>query len=97
MISDTTNVISTMSETSTGQTNSSEMESLITRKRTRQSVVDFGSKPEKSDRVRGAESCSSKEGSNRKFSYIFNGKRFCFSASFPHDRVWMNHNCCLND
>lgn len=87
MISDPTNGISTTSETSTGQTNSSEMESSIARKRTRPSVLDFGSKPEKSDRIRGAGSCSSKEGSTSKFSNVFHGKRFCFSASFPHDRV----------
>ncbi|KAJ1685865.1 hypothetical protein LUZ63_017255 [Rhynchospora breviuscula] len=81
-----TNGISTGSEASTGQTNSSEMEILIARKRTRQSVLDFGSKPEKSIPNRCAESCSSKEGSNSKFSNIFHGKRFCFSASFPFDR-----------
>jgi hypothetical protein len=90
VISDPTNGISTTTETSTGQTNSSEMES-IGRKRTRQSVLDFGCKPEKSDSVRGAESCSSKEGSNSKFSNVFNGKRFCFSASFPHDPVWIDY------
>ncbi|KAJ4795230.1 DNA topoisomerase 2-binding protein 1 [Rhynchospora pubera] len=83
---DPTNGISTGSEASTGQTNSSEMESLIARKRTRQSVLDFGSKPEKSIRDLCAESCSSKEGSNSKLSTIFHGKRFCFSASFPYDR-----------